>query len=193
MIERIAAHEAGHSIALLASGFKVSKIVARLTGGSVDPSAPTAAIPPDARLLIALAGSAAETLFCGDGEMSGCDADLAGDAAAELEIYGRANRARLESDASCFVYLHADEIEFLAERLAHRGVLSADALGRLCREAGSPLKKYAWLYVEPKPANRSKLSHLGRPKQRRFTAAERGAYYNTVPEGETQTLRQLCY
>ena len=191
MIERIAVHEAGHAIALLASGFKIEKIVARLAGGSMDPSVLFTAIPPGARLLTSLAGRAAEAIFHGDGEMSNPDGDSAGDAAIELGIYGRANRARLESDASCFVYQHATEIEFLAERLAHRGVLDADDIGRLCREAGSPLKKYAKLYSEPKPATRSKLSHLGCP-QKRFTRAQEEAYWNTIPEGEMQTLRQLC-
>ncbi len=191
MIRRIAVHEAGHAITLLASGFKVEKIAAHLTGGSVDPSALTAAIPPAVRLLTALCGCAAEHLLCDDGEMSERDFDIAAAGAADLGIYGRANRARLESDASRFVYLQATEIEFLAERLAHRGALDADDIGRLCREAGSPLKKYAKLYSEPKPATRSKLSHLGCP-QKRFTRAQEEAYWNTIPEGEMQTLRQLC-
>jgi hypothetical protein len=146
-------HESGHAIAFLSGGTRVDHLeVFVLEGGGI--CTPGTLGSPETRCRAALVGAAAESLGGGNGEIpSSEDYRVLAAAARELGIMTTpASRRAVHNDASRFVGVHEYEIRWLAAKLEQAGRLDRNAIASLCREKGSPLAKYAWLYPpETKP------------------------------------------
>jgi hypothetical protein len=105
-------------------------------------------------------GAVAESLGGRKGEVpSREDYRVFAAAAADLGIMTTpGSRRAVNSDAWRFVGMHEYEIRWLAAKLEQAGRLNRNAIASLCREKGSPLAKYAWLYppeTASKPATTS--------------------------------------
>lgn len=194
-MNRVALHEAGHALAFFTNGIPVRRVVIYSNGGGEcmpfrEPR------EPDAAVLIALAGGAAEAICMDRPNPSPSDCRLADEALTQLGVVPmpRAQRHAL-AIAGQFIWRHVDEIAFLANELERRRQLGADDIGRLIHHSYSPLKAFRSLYPTPTRPARTPAPTLDRraaePAGRLVQLAD-GSFVRRVPSKRGE-LRRVSF
>jgi hypothetical protein len=140
-------HEAGHAIALLASGYAVSKIS---TDGDTGQCVPAGQVCPRVLAIAAAAGALAEALVGGAvGHASKPDEHHFARSAGDAESANQAKRILAK---------YRDAVLCLARELDKCGSIGPAEFRELCRRPGSPLSQFAGHYPA---ASRRQLSAPG--------------------------------
>lgn len=136
----VALHEAGHAIALLASGYRVRRVYVDGHAGCCQPEGP---VCDRVMAIVSAAGCLAEGVE-GHGHGAASDRDE--------QLFSRSLGERDERgiilEATSLLLRHKAEVLFLARALDERKTITADGFRELCGEPDSPLACYASLYRE---------------------------------------------
>jgi hypothetical protein len=166
MSNRIAIHEAGHSLGALAAGVRVREVLANSAGGYCEPARP---LPIDDNIRMLMAGAIAEEWF-GVGDfpagVSEGDAEQLRATVREWEaetgqFWNRRAAAWFQDSARRMVGAHERQIDFLARHLDAAERLDERAIARLCHDdVASPLWRFKPLYPRPACVTRTPPARL---------------------------------
>jgi hypothetical protein len=139
-------HEAGHAVALLASGYGVQSVIVK---GDTGQCTPVSQPCPRVLAIAAAAGALAEAMEGGDvGRASGAD---------ERHFIASGGTADSVREATRILSRHAAAVFLLAAELDKRGRLDREDFRRLCSQ---PALKFAAGHY-PAPRTTKRLRSLG--------------------------------